>query len=94
MLDDGVDCGSFGGEMRDVNNQYLAFRLCDFMQAALMASAAVICNALDQLWNALVFCLLSRMLYSMCTLGNSCNILGGEPFCFGHFNAHSSTAHF
>lgn len=68
MVDDGVDCGSFGWEMRDDNNQYLAFRLCDFMQAVLMASAAVICNALEQLWNALVFCLLSHVLYSLCTL--------------------------
>lgn len=69
MVDDILDCGSFGGEVRDFNNQYLAFRLCDFMQAALMASAAVICNALEQLWNALVSCLLNRMLYSLCTLG-------------------------
>lgn len=51
-----------GAKKRDINNQYLAFSLCDFMQTVLMASAAA---ALEQLWNALVFCLLSPMLYSL-----------------------------
>lgn len=45
-----------GAKKRDINNQYLAFSLCDFMQTVLMASAAA---ALEQSWNALVLCLLS-----------------------------------
>lgn len=49
-----------GAKKRDINNQYLAFSLCNFMQTVLMASAAA---ALEQLWNALVLCLLSLMLY-------------------------------
>ncbi len=49
-----------GAKKRDINNQYLAFSLCDFMQTVLMASAAA---ALEQSWNALVLCLLSPMLY-------------------------------
>lgn len=63
-----------GAEKRDINNQYLAFSLCDFMQTVLMASAAAICNALEQSWNALVLCLLSP-LFPACTLVQLCNIL-------------------
>ncbi len=51
-----------GAKKRDINNQYLAFSLCNFMQTVLMASATA---ALEQSWNALVLCLLSPMLYSL-----------------------------
>lgn len=76
MVDDGA-------EKRDINNQYLAFSLCDFMQTVLMASAAAICTALEQPWNALVLCLLSPMLYSLhALLCNFATFLHSEPLAF------------